>query len=528
MSNPNMSSHTISPGNASPSRLPNDPVNGDSRNKTDKENNEFVSTQDTIIEKNNKGNGDDTYNLCWKEFASNLGSFFREIKDSGEFVDVTLACEGRQLPAHQVVLSAASPFFRQLLKGNPCQHPIVILNEIRFRELAPLLQYIYCGEVEVPRNLVPEFLKTAKYLQVRGLQSEVDDSVVINTTDDSEKEMKIKSPSPVPTKEEPTVDQTVVVTSTQSPIVQSPSIEASTSIPPSNEPRKNQETTTGSIRITPKSPPPKKLCEDAKASNSVPSSPVHKKPKLSLSHSVYDNSPSPGPRMTPPNLLNHPLASALKTTLPPHGLPPLPGVPMPPMPIPPPSFSSHTLPSASAAQVFSQHMSQQMSHHFSQQMSHHMSHQLSHHMSQQMSQHMSQQMSHQLSQQMSHQMNQQLSQHLPQVPMDDASDTCASDKSEDRSHSRPDQDGDEEMDGNSLEKMSGLANMAALKGLGGFPGPSGLMGLPGIGASPHPDSSPGKRVVCYVPLASCSSTRLVTLSKRFYKSTEVSSYRIST
>ncbi|KAF2364045.1 BTB/POZ domain [Trinorchestia longiramus] len=492
-----MSNHTGCAGSASPSSNINEPINGDTLYEADKEKTtEFNSTQETVIEKNAKsgGEGRDTYNLCWKEFASNLGSFFREIKDSGDFVDVTLACEGHQLPAHQVVLSAASPFFRQLLKGNPCQHPIVILNEIRFRELAPLLQYIYHGEVEVPRHLVPEFLKTAKYLQVRGLQSEIDEPLCSDKSDDSK--VKTRSPSPKKVKEAIPLEQTVTVSSTQCPVVQSPSIEASTSTSPSSELRKNPETPTDTVRITAKSPSPKKSCEESRVSHSVPSSPVHKKPKLSLSHSVYENSQSPGPRMTPPSLMSHPLASALKPVIPPPGMPVLPGVSMPPMPIPPSSFSSHPLPSASAAQAFSQHMSQQMSHHFSQQMSHHMSHQLSHHMSQQMSQqmsqHMSQQMSHQLSQQMSQQMNQQLSQHLPQAPSDDASDTCASDKSEDRSHSRPDQDGDEEIDGNSLEKMSGLANMAALKGLGGFPGPSGLMGLPGIGSSPHPDSSPGR------------------------------------
>ena len=46
----------------------------------------------------------------------------REIKAAGEFVDVTLACEGHQLPAHQVVLSAASPFFMQLLKVGYIMH----------------------------------------------------------------------------------------------------------------------------------------------------------------------------------------------------------------------------------------------------------------------------------------------------------------------------------------------------------------------------------------------------------------------
>lgn len=40
----------------------------------------------------------------------------RELREQEEFVDVTLACEGQQVAAHKVVLSACSPYFRSLLK----------------------------------------------------------------------------------------------------------------------------------------------------------------------------------------------------------------------------------------------------------------------------------------------------------------------------------------------------------------------------------------------------------------------------
>lgn len=42
--------------------------------------------------------------------------FCRELREQEEFVDVTLACEGQQVSAHKVVLSACSPYFRSLLK----------------------------------------------------------------------------------------------------------------------------------------------------------------------------------------------------------------------------------------------------------------------------------------------------------------------------------------------------------------------------------------------------------------------------
>ena len=42
-------------------------------------------------------------------------------------MDVTLCCEGEQLRAHKVILSACSLTFRNLLKKNPSQNPVILL-----------------------------------------------------------------------------------------------------------------------------------------------------------------------------------------------------------------------------------------------------------------------------------------------------------------------------------------------------------------------------------------------------------------
>ena len=54
--------------------------------------------------------------LRWNNHQSNLVSAFHDLRLGEDFVDVTLACDGRSLQAHKVVLSACSPFFRDLLK----------------------------------------------------------------------------------------------------------------------------------------------------------------------------------------------------------------------------------------------------------------------------------------------------------------------------------------------------------------------------------------------------------------------------
>lgn len=80
------------------------------------------------------------YALKWNDFQSSILSSFRHLRDEEDFVDVTLACDQRSFTAHKVVLSACSPYFRKLLKANPCEHPIVILRDIRPEDVESLLR----------------------------------------------------------------------------------------------------------------------------------------------------------------------------------------------------------------------------------------------------------------------------------------------------------------------------------------------------------------------------------------------------
>ncbi|KAG8232827.1 hypothetical protein J437_LFUL013367, partial [Ladona fulva] len=121
------------------------------------------------------GEGDDDggeeqqYSLRWSDFHASLASSFRRLRDDEDFVDVTLACDGRSFTAHKVVLSACSPYFRRLLKANPCQHPIVILRDVKQRDLEALLRFMYNGEVQIGQDQLSGFLATAQMLEVRGL-----------------------------------------------------------------------------------------------------------------------------------------------------------------------------------------------------------------------------------------------------------------------------------------------------------------------------------------------------------------------
>jgi len=96
-------------------------------------------------------------------------SVFDRLLSNKSLVDVTIGCEGKQVKAHKVVLSACSPFFESLFTENPCKHPIVILKDIRYADLRALVEFMYKGEVNVVQEQLPTLLKTAEALKIKGL-----------------------------------------------------------------------------------------------------------------------------------------------------------------------------------------------------------------------------------------------------------------------------------------------------------------------------------------------------------------------
>ena len=88
--------------------------------------------------------------LRWNDFETNISTSFKELRDDQDFFDVTLACgDDKQVQAHKVILSACSPFFRCILKKNPHQHPLLYLNGIQSGDMQNIIQFIYCGQVQV-------------------------------------------------------------------------------------------------------------------------------------------------------------------------------------------------------------------------------------------------------------------------------------------------------------------------------------------------------------------------------------------
>nr|CAD7598754.1 unnamed protein product [Timema genevievae] len=124
-----------------------------------------------------RGTMADAQHFClrWNNYQSSITSAFENLRDDEDFVDVTLACDGRSLKAHRVVLSACSPYFRELLKSTPCKHPVIVLQDVSFADLHALVEFIYHGEVNVHQRNLSSFLKTAEVLRVSGLTQQAED-----------------------------------------------------------------------------------------------------------------------------------------------------------------------------------------------------------------------------------------------------------------------------------------------------------------------------------------------------------------
>jgi len=107
--------------------------------------------------------------LRWNDFESNISVAFRELRDDKDFFDVTLACEDEQIQAHKVILSACSPFFRQILRRNAHQHPLLYLKGVKYTDVQSVLNFMYHGEVNVAQEDLNSFLAVAEELRVKGL-----------------------------------------------------------------------------------------------------------------------------------------------------------------------------------------------------------------------------------------------------------------------------------------------------------------------------------------------------------------------
>lgn len=122
---------------------------------------------------------EEQFSLCWNNFNTNLSAGFHESLCRGDLVDVTLAAEGQLLKAHRLVLSVCSPYFRKMFTQMPAnQHAFLFMKDVSATVLKDLIQFMYCGEVNVKQDQLPSFISTAEALQIKGLTEGIESAGV--------------------------------------------------------------------------------------------------------------------------------------------------------------------------------------------------------------------------------------------------------------------------------------------------------------------------------------------------------------
>ncbi|KZC08633.1 PREDICTED: protein bric-a-brac 2-like [Dufourea novaeangliae] len=159
---------------------------------------------------------DTVLSLKWHSFPSHLAVSLDTCYEKQQFVDLSLVCkDGTILKCHKMVLANSSSFFRRLLVANDHPHPMIILHDVEADELKTIINFMYCGEIQVVQSEVRRLLKLAEILEVTGLRH-IQTSVLVGESNDTSHDeprktatvakLKIEEPKALPTKPVPEHD----------------------------------------------------------------------------------------------------------------------------------------------------------------------------------------------------------------------------------------------------------------------------------------------------------------------------------
>ena len=115
-----------------------------------------------------KANG--KFSFRWSEFELQRNIELKEIRDSSDLFDVTIACDDDQVGAHKLMLSAGSKFFQKILQKTQSSHPFLYIRGCKVEEMKSILDFLYYGEASVEQGDVQNFMSLAQDLQIKGFE----------------------------------------------------------------------------------------------------------------------------------------------------------------------------------------------------------------------------------------------------------------------------------------------------------------------------------------------------------------------
>ncbi|KAK4312354.1 hypothetical protein Pmani_016219 [Petrolisthes manimaculis] len=106
--------------------------------------------------------------LSWNNHSTTFCNALASLKTKERYTDATITCEGKFYPVHKIVLSTCSEYFEKIFEYTTCKHPVIVLN-IQSADLEAILSYMYDGAVNVAQTNLPQLIKVAELLQIKGL-----------------------------------------------------------------------------------------------------------------------------------------------------------------------------------------------------------------------------------------------------------------------------------------------------------------------------------------------------------------------
>ena len=113
------------------------------------------------------------FNIKWNDFNSNVSKSFGLFRNESYLHDVTLVSEDfKHIPAHKLVLSACSEYFRNILKQtNKQSQTLLCLDGVNSDDLQNVLDYVYEGEIKIHQEDLDRFLHVAQKLKLEGVMN---------------------------------------------------------------------------------------------------------------------------------------------------------------------------------------------------------------------------------------------------------------------------------------------------------------------------------------------------------------------
>ena len=134
------------------------------------------------------------FSVKWNDFKKTVSNSFGILREEKESFVVTLVSDDeRQIPAHKLVLSACSDFFKSILRNNSHSHPLLYLSGIHSTNLSLILDFIYQREVQFFQEHLDNFLEVAQKLKIDGLISGAENTQTSNDNQEASADLNKKS-----------------------------------------------------------------------------------------------------------------------------------------------------------------------------------------------------------------------------------------------------------------------------------------------------------------------------------------------